>query len=80
MPLVLPGDKGGRKFAQVMLFYENLIDYLPTIKRGRQSHRRDYSMNFIRKSESLRTEAEDEPNYDPQNTSMIQIMNDYIDQ
>jgi hypothetical protein len=79
MPLILTGDKGGKKFAQVMIFYENLSDYLPTIKRGRQSHRRDYSMNFIRKSESLHTETEDEINYDPQNTSMIQIMNDYID-
>lgn len=80
MPLVLTGDKGSKKFAIAMIFQENLADYLGLIHTGRGSHRRDFSHNLYHKSESLRSDVDEEDNLDVLNASMIQIVNDYIDQ
>lgn len=78
---MLTGDKGGKKFGQVMIFYESLYDYLSVMPKTRPTHRRDYSHTHFHKSSSLRTDMDDEiSENDVLNSSMIQIVNDYIDQ
>ncbi|CAI2375139.1 unnamed protein product [Moneuplotes crassus] len=119
IPLVLTGDKGTKKFVQVMIFWENLASYLninipkdisttpsysaslnkynPTnpnpapypefqpstyleiVDSKKSIHKRDYSCNVVEKRPSL-TEETDQDNLDALNSSMIQIITDYIDQ
>lgn len=81
VPIVLTDNKGMNKFGVSLIFYESLQDYLSIIPvpERKSFHRRDVSLGHVVQLEGLKHNTEDDPMF-VLNSSMIQIVPDYIDQ
>ena len=67
------------KYAQSIIFYENMLDYLAFIPERKTFHRRDTSMGNVKRYESLKDTISEEDESFTLNSSMVHIVTDYMD-